>query len=837
MKIIYHLLVWLFVFMTFHLSGQQIYDAIAGDTVILRLLNNPDGELRWQEKDDSLSLWNDIPGSYTDTAHYLIGANNSGFKYFRAILTHTNQYFFPAFNKMVMPNPPPYGGWMIFLTSVQNYTAVQWQQKTDSLSPWTDIPGATSNTYQFVTHDPAVLSYEFRLRVNNPLYLCKSYSFPLTIRICNDISGFLSGHYYGGGLIFYTDTANGTGLAAAPRDQGASVWGCTGTSIPGASGSAIGTGAQNTAAIVSGCTSQGIAAYVCDTLNLNSYNDWFLPSIGELELLYSKLHGNSLSGYYSGSDYWTSTETSANDAYAYSFAASWYWPTNKGTGWNRVAPIRSFDVSVPQKITTVLMPNSVVANISVQFLPNNLNSVIANYTEEVESGATLNWDFAGGTVISGSGKGPYLIMYNDAAVRQITLYITSGTCTSPTYSSNEFRLPLFENTNPAFPAVTTGASEWFDYNNDGYLDAIITGSDTTRLYRNDAGAGFSAVPYSFPSLSYSNLAIGDYNNDGLPDILLFGKTDSVNITRLYKNEGNESFSQDSSEFPGVLYGSAKFIDYNNDGFPDILLSGEDNNGDPLTRLYKNNKTTPFTEVQSGIINLKNSAIAVCDYNHDQFSDFIITGNNGPTRYSRIYKNTRGAFTDIGAPVSAVNSGGVDWGDFNNDGNPDFVISGMNCNPTSWSSNCLTYINSATLQIFQNNGNDSFSMATARSGYMAYARSSLKNGDYDNDGDLDFAITGVVGVGECTVGIGGGADSLLEFLSSAPRVYRNDGNYALTDIQVNIPRCETRLTNSVSMHISAVSPSHGAILTMTANWTFYAQQTGMTGIIQAFTAMG
>lgn len=86
------------------------------------------------------------------------------------------------------------------------------------------------------------------------------------------------GDYVAGGIVFYLDGAGG-GMVCAISDQStAADWGCEGTEISGADGTAIGTGIQNTLDIVAGCATPGIAAHICDTLTLNGYNDWSLPS-------------------------------------------------------------------------------------------------------------------------------------------------------------------------------------------------------------------------------------------------------------------------------------------------------------------------------------------------------------------------------------------------------------------------------------------------------------------------------------------------------------------------------------------------------------------------------
>ena len=112
---------------------------------------------------------------------------------------------------------------------------------------------------------------------------------------------------YQGGIIFYLD-GNGGGLIAAPSDQSTGAeWGCSGTSISGADGTAIGTGSQNTIDIEAGCSTTGTAADICVNYTDGTYSDWFLPSKDELDMMFVNLHFQGLGGF-AGIYYWSSTE-------------------------------------------------------------------------------------------------------------------------------------------------------------------------------------------------------------------------------------------------------------------------------------------------------------------------------------------------------------------------------------------------------------------------------------------------------------------------------------------------------------------------------------------------
>lgn len=123
----------------------------------------------------------------------------------------------------------------------------------------------------------------------------------------------------GGGIIFYVDYFDQypgfTYLEAAPGDL-QSLW-CdkTGTSIPGVSGwaaNAVGRGEANTQAMQTVCTrgaAHAAAAYVAP----DGADDWFLPSQGELTLMYTNLRQAGM-GDFNYVNYWSSTEIDPSSA-------------------------------------------------------------------------------------------------------------------------------------------------------------------------------------------------------------------------------------------------------------------------------------------------------------------------------------------------------------------------------------------------------------------------------------------------------------------------------------------------------------------------------------------
>ncbi len=134
-----------------------------------------------------------------------------------------------------------------------------------------------------------------------------------------DMNHHFIGESFGGGIVFYIDASGDHGLIVANSDQStAAEWGLFDKQI-GAIDLGVGKGKENTDKIKNATSNSNIAATICSNLKHNGFNDWFLPSLDELILIYENLKLKDL-GNFSDDDYWSSSETDFNNAWQYNFS-------------------------------------------------------------------------------------------------------------------------------------------------------------------------------------------------------------------------------------------------------------------------------------------------------------------------------------------------------------------------------------------------------------------------------------------------------------------------------------------------------------------------------------
>jgi len=146
-----------------------------------------------------------------------------------------------------------------------------------------------------------------------------------------------------GGFVFYDKGAYSDGwryLEAAPEDQGKAEWGCPKKLIPWAQNTAIGTGKNNTLAVIRICGEGNTAVKLASAYRGGGKSDWFLPSKDELNLMYVNLCKAGVGGF-TRSDYWGSSEGNAREAWGQIFITGKQYTYYKYTV-NRVRAVRAF---------------------------------------------------------------------------------------------------------------------------------------------------------------------------------------------------------------------------------------------------------------------------------------------------------------------------------------------------------------------------------------------------------------------------------------------------------------------------------------------------------------
>lgn len=317
------------------------------------------------------------------------------------------------------------------------------------------------------------------------------------------------------------------------------------------------------------------------------------------------------------------------------------------------------------------------------------------------------------------------------------------------------------------PGVVAGNAVWFDYNNDGRLDILMAGmSDlgpVSGIYRND-GQDFTNLQAGIcPLVSEHGLYWGDIDNDGDVDFAIEGSIDTLTVkplSKVYVNNGG-TFVDMNARIMNLNGGSVTWVDSDNDGHLDLLISGSPDQGMSFyTKLYRviNGQ---FYEVPSNLAGVWGSSIAWADYDHDGFMDVIISGY-GYGVQTRLYHNamSRGliGFDEVynplrgGGTFRAVNSGGVIWFDYNNDGFVDLLVTGSGSG------------GSMVAALYRNNQDGSFTeIQTSLKGVSVSAAAA---GDYDNDGYMDLAISG--------------GENFSTGANMTTKIYHNNGDSTFTD---------------------------------------------------------
>ncbi|MEZ4679191.1 MAG: FG-GAP-like repeat-containing protein [Caldilineaceae bacterium] len=322
----------------------------------------------------------------------------------------------------------------------------------------------------------------------------------------------------------------------------------------------------------------------------------------------------------------------------------------------------------------------------------------------------------------------------------------------------------------ALPGAFDSALAWADYDSDGDLDLMVIGGalgvPKSALYTNEAGTFVENSTANFAPVSSGDVAWGDYDNDGDPDLVLTGSSGGSNfVARLYRNNGDGSFTDIAAPLTPVSQSAVAWGDYDNDGDVDLVLTGftyESGSNGYATRLYRNDAGS-FVRVNTPFVNINSGAVAWGDYDNDGDLDLALVGSRGFQSYvGALYRNQGdGTFVDSQIALATLWQPALAWGDYDGDGYPELLLNGAlpaSGNATYLYRNLPGTENERALT-------QAASLGSVNHGHVAWV-------DYDNDGDFDLFTMGANG--------GGGATLL----------YRNNGLNAgvpqLENVALNLP---------------------------------------------------
>lgn len=177
-----------------------------------------------------------------------------------------------------------------------------------------------------------------------------------------------------------------------------------------------------------------------------------------------------------------------------------------------------------------------------------------------------------------------------------------------------------------------------DFDGDGRIDLFIAGAGGNTLLHNGGAQRFSDVtaPSGLVGGSVA-AAVGDYNNDGFLDLFLVGASGDAT---LWLNRGDGSFRRDTrssqslAAVRGAAAAAARFVDYDNDGWLDLLIGagGQAGSARGGLLLLRNDGTGRFVDRSTllpvALRSAGGGAITVADADDDGDEDFFITDAAG-----------------------------------------------------------------------------------------------------------------------------------------------------------------------------------------------------------------
>ncbi len=280
----------------------------------------------------------------------------------------------------------------------------------------------------------------------------------------------------------------------------------------------------------------------------------------------------------------------------------------------------------------------------------------------------------------------------------------------------------------------------FDYDNDGFSDIYVLGGSADGssgvLYRNNRNGTFANVSVAagvrMTGLTPESASAVDFDHDGFADLMVASSGAPGRTLTLLKNAGNGTFVSrpdllPTVDFSGITYAHA-WTDYDHDGWEDCLVCLND----PFPLTLKNvpnpagGRMLVDATQSSGFTRLGRApmGIALGDYNGDGWIDAFITDAIVGT----YYENRAGTLVRI-TPFSTFFGWGTTFLDTENDGRLDNYQAGSHRNANiDW--------------LVRNNGDGTFTDARDALNTTALSSQQCARIDFDNDGREDIVTINV-----------------------------------------------------------------------------------------------
>lgn len=223
--------------------------------------------------------------------------------------------------------------------------------------------------------------------------------------------------------------------------------------------------------------------------------------------------------------------------------------------------------------------------------------------------------------------------------------LISGNYTCKVFNNNA---GVFTSINANLPYISNCWVDWGDFDNDGLLDIFVMGDLggilAARIYRNTQGTFIEAPDTGIIPLIGGSASWADFDNDNDLDLLQNGFDEFLEPkTTIYSNIGNMQFLDISPGITNSALGTVAWADYDNDGDADVLLTGQNLAcGSMSSKVYRNDDDVLFADLNENLEGAERGSSNWVDFDNDGDLDILISGTNSyGSASTRMYRNNFG----------------------------------------------------------------------------------------------------------------------------------------------------------------------------------------------------